>query len=59
MPGGRQVNLQPLPVDTGTAPRELSFPPAYGEHSAAILREIGLDAGEIEELAAQGIVVAP
>jgi itaconate CoA-transferase len=58
MPGGQEVRLQPLPVDTGKAPLELSFPPVYGEDTAEILEEIGINTTEIRELVAQGIVVA-
>jgi len=57
MPGGQEVRLQPLPVDSGNAPLELSFPPVYGEDTAEILGEIGIGTAEIHELVAQGIVV--
>jgi formyl-CoA transferase len=30
--------------------------PAHGEHTEEVLRELGLDAAEIEELRARGVV---
>lgn len=56
MPDGRTLKLQPLPVDLDGPPMELSFPPAYGEHTSAILSEIGVPAPQIESLNAEGIV---
>jgi crotonobetainyl-CoA:carnitine CoA-transferase CaiB-like acyl-CoA transferase len=58
MPDGRPVRLQPLPVDGESPPRELSFPPRYGEHTVALLREIGYAPGEIERLLAGGAALA-
>lgn len=57
MPDGRMLSLQPLPVDGGTAPRELSFPPHYGEHTASLLGEIGFSKTEIGELIAAGVAL--
>ena len=57
MPDGRVLNLQPLPVDGVAPPRELSFPPRYGEHTAAILGEIGFSKAEIGEMIAAGVAV--
>jgi crotonobetainyl-CoA:carnitine CoA-transferase CaiB-like acyl-CoA transferase len=58
MPDGTRLNLQPLPVDIAGGPRELSFAPRYGEHSRAILEEVGLDDVEIEHLVKAGVVHA-
>jgi crotonobetainyl-CoA:carnitine CoA-transferase CaiB-like acyl-CoA transferase len=58
MPDGRQIKLQPLPVDMEGEPRELSFAPAYGEHSVSLLREAGLSTEEIDALLAEGIAYA-
>jgi crotonobetainyl-CoA:carnitine CoA-transferase CaiB-like acyl-CoA transferase len=58
MPDGRAVQLQPLPIDLEGDPLELSFAPAYGEHSAAILAEAGLSAADIEQLIKEGIAFA-
>jgi crotonobetainyl-CoA:carnitine CoA-transferase CaiB-like acyl-CoA transferase len=45
------------PVTLSRTPSHVaSHPPALGEHTAEILRELGCDAGEIERLSAQGIV---
>ncbi len=56
LPGGRQVRMQPLAVDLPGAARELPFPPKYGEHSRAVLREAGCGEEEIARLAADGII---
>lgn len=54
MPDGRELKLQPLPVDLEREPLELSFAPAYGEHSVALLEEAGLSAAEIRQLIEEG-----
>jgi itaconate CoA-transferase len=58
-PDGRTVRLPPPAVPTehlksigGTLP----FAPAYGEHTDALLTEVGVTASEIAELRARGIV---
>ncbi|HVW70609.1 MAG TPA: CoA transferase, partial [Steroidobacteraceae bacterium] len=55
-PDGRRLALQPLPVDRPEPPRELSFPPRYGEHTRSLLNEIGLGDAEVDDLAADGTV---
>jgi crotonobetainyl-CoA:carnitine CoA-transferase CaiB-like acyl-CoA transferase len=55
-PGGEEVRMQPMAVDLPAAAPELAFPPRYGEHTRAVLREAGLDAGEIDRLAGAGVV---
>ncbi len=58
-PDGRTVRLPPPAVETdylkqikGTLP----FAPAYGEHTDAILKEVGLSPSEIASLRERGIV---
>jgi itaconate CoA-transferase len=58
MPDGREILLQPLPVDLEGGSRELAFPPAYGEHTEPILREIGFASAEIRTLLESGVAVA-
>jgi len=56
-PGGRRAKLPRLPIEIGEhdfALRRQS--PAIGEHTAAILAELGLDPGEIAELTSRGVV---
>jgi crotonobetainyl-CoA:carnitine CoA-transferase CaiB-like acyl-CoA transferase len=55
-PDGRRVHMQPMAVDLPGVSRDLSFPPSYGEHTRAVLREAGLDAAQIEQLLADRIV---
>ena len=58
MPDGTRINLQPLPVDLPEGARELSFAPRYGQHSRAILEEVGLADAEIDALQESGVVFA-
>jgi crotonobetainyl-CoA:carnitine CoA-transferase CaiB-like acyl-CoA transferase len=58
MPDGQVLKLQPLPVDLDEAPRELSFPPSYGQHTRALLGEIGLASAQVSELIDAGIAFA-
>jgi crotonobetainyl-CoA:carnitine CoA-transferase CaiB-like acyl-CoA transferase len=55
---GQEVVLQPLPVDRGSDPLELSFPPSYGQHTRSLLSESGFSSSEIDELVAQGAAFA-
>lgn len=48
MPNGRRFDRMPARIQGPT--------PRIGEHSAAILAELGLEAAEIERLAAEQIV---
>ena len=55
MPDGRVIHLQPPAIDLD-GPAHFAFPPRYGEHTHAVLREAGLGDAECATLAAQGIV---
>jgi crotonobetainyl-CoA:carnitine CoA-transferase CaiB-like acyl-CoA transferase len=55
-PDGREVRMPPMAVDAPGAAAELRFPPRYGEHTGAVLREAGLAAAEVDRLADAGIV---
>ena len=55
-PGGKLVHMQPMAVDVPGAEQQLSFPPRYGQHTGAVLQEIGYSADEIARLRARGIV---
>ncbi len=50
--------LLPLTLDERRLPLR-SAPPALGEHSAALLHELGYDAGAIAALVRDGIVCGP
>ena len=54
VPEYRDVSL-PLRVD-GERPRGVGAPPAPGEHTLEVLAELGLEADEIEDLLARGVV---
>jgi len=56
LPDGKRVRMQPMAVDLPGAPREFSFPPKYGEHTRAVLREAGVSEAECRSLAAAGVV---
>jgi crotonobetainyl-CoA:carnitine CoA-transferase CaiB-like acyl-CoA transferase len=58
-PDGRRVRLQPMAVDHAGSPAHFSFPPRYGEHSEAILREVGYAPAEIDGLRAARIIAGP
>lgn len=58
-PDGRAVRLPPPAVHTDYLEkinRTLPFAPAYGEHTDAILNEVGLSASEIVSLRNRGVV---
>ena len=58
-PDGREIRLPPPAVPTERLERsggELPFAPAYGEHTARVLGEIGLSEGFIDDLRRRGVV---
>jgi cation transport regulator ChaB len=50
MPGGKPVHMQPMAVDLPAVSQELTFPPKYGEHTRAVLKEAGCKPEEIAKL---------
>ncbi len=55
-PGGRLVRAQPMAVDVPGASIELKFAPKYGADTRRVLAEAGYAAGEIDALAAAGVI---
>ncbi len=58
-PDGREVRLPPPALSTPhleSISGELPFAPAYGEHTEALLGELGVGASEIAELRGAGVV---
>ena len=53
---GRPIRLTPAAVDRKGMAREYSFAPRYGEHTDAVLREIGMTADEIKQLREDRVV---
>lgn len=55
LPNGQTLRLQPRAVDLADEPSEFSPPPAYGQETGTVLREIGLSEAEITSLLVNGI----
>jgi crotonobetainyl-CoA:carnitine CoA-transferase CaiB-like acyl-CoA transferase len=55
-PAAGEVELVNSPIQVESGLREPQAPPLLGEHTADVLRELDLDEGEIERLAAKGVV---
>ena len=56
MPNGATVRLQPMAVDLEGAADEFTFPPRFGEHTEAILTEVGYAADDIAALRGNGVI---
>jgi crotonobetainyl-CoA:carnitine CoA-transferase CaiB-like acyl-CoA transferase len=57
-PDGEIIYLQPMAIDMPGARMALPFPPRYGEHTHAILQEIGLSPESCERYLQQNIIAA-
>jgi itaconate CoA-transferase len=55
-PEGRTIRLAPMAVDRPQASMDYAFAPRYGEHTDAVLSEIGVSAGEIAHMRKNGTV---
>ncbi len=55
-PAGKTIHLPPLAVDLEDGVIELSFAPGYSQHTTSLLREVGLQAEDIADLQAMGII---
>ncbi|MBI4189809.1 MAG: CoA transferase [Betaproteobacteria bacterium] len=59
-PTAGKIRMAGLPVELGTTPGSVRLPPPrLGEHSAQILREIGLSAQLIDALFQKGVIATP
>ncbi len=56
LPDGGTVRLQPMAVDLEDAADEFTFPPRFGEHTEAILAEVGYAANDIAALRGEGVI---
>ncbi|MCK6383502.1 MAG: CoA transferase [Rhodocyclaceae bacterium] len=56
MPGGKEIHMQPMAVDLPAVSQELTFPPKYGEHTRAVLKEAGCSNLEIARLEQERII---
>jgi crotonobetainyl-CoA:carnitine CoA-transferase CaiB-like acyl-CoA transferase len=60
LPGGGTGKLPKIPLRMDGRAFDLRFdPPAIGEGSAGLYREIGLSGDEIRRLAAEGVIELP
>lgn len=55
MPDGRVLRLMPPAIDLDR-PSHFPFPPGYGEHTDAVLREAGISEDDCRALAERGII---
>lgn len=59
LPDGRTIYMQPAAVDIDGLKTSLPFSPKYGEHTAAILEELGYSEDRIKELLEKNICAGP
>ena len=55
-PDGRTIHMQPLATDIENALTDLPFPAKYGENTRSVLSDAGFESGQLDELAATGII---
>jgi crotonobetainyl-CoA:carnitine CoA-transferase CaiB-like acyl-CoA transferase len=55
-PAGRTIRMQPMAVDRPGGHAPLRFPPKYGEHTRAVLREAGFGDADIEAFRSAGVI---
>jgi itaconate CoA-transferase len=53
---GKTIHMQPMAIDLPDGKSDLSFPPKYGEHTDAVLKEAGFDAETLAALRDAGVV---
>ncbi|MCP5367841.1 MAG: CoA transferase [Hyphomicrobiales bacterium] len=58
-PAGKAIRMPPMAVDAEGARHDLAFPPRYGEHTDAVLREAGYGDGDLAALRAAGAIAGP
>ncbi|MBM3555057.1 MAG: CoA transferase [Alphaproteobacteria bacterium] len=56
VPDGRVIRMQPPAVNLPELRTDLPFPPRYGEHTKAVLRDAGFRDGDVAALKDAGIV---
>jgi len=56
---GKPIRMQPMAVDEEDGRSELDFPPRYGEHTDAVLREVGYGEGDLAALHESGVIAGP
>ena len=55
-PNGKTIHMQPPAVDLPEGACELSFPPKYGADTRRVLAEAGFAGGDVDALAAAGVI---
>ena len=55
-PEGKIIHMQPMATDVDGAQTTLNFAPGYGEHTRAVLAEIGIAGDTYADLLRDGIV---
>ena len=56
LPDGGTIAMQPMAVDIAGAETEFTFPPRYGEHTEAVLREAGYSDDDCAALKRDGVI---